>query len=88
MYAEKIYPLVLQFANRKIDFTIIEEGDVSKTEALKKNKNAYAACKLDFKIDGIKSLVLNTDNLAQKIEATNLIVQMAEDMKQSFAPLI
>jgi hypothetical protein len=44
---------------------------------LKKKKNSYAAYKLDLKIDGVKSLVLNTDHLAQKIEATNLIVQMA-----------
>lgn len=88
MYAEHIYPLVLKSANRKIEFTIIEEGDVSKAEALKKNKNSYAAYKLDMKVDGIKSLVLNTDHLAQKIEATNLIVQMAEDMKQSFGPFI
>jgi hypothetical protein len=55
---------------------------------LKKKKNNYAAYKLDLKIDGVKSLVLNTDHLAQKIEATNLIVQMAEDMKQAFAPFI
>lgn len=36
----------------------------------------------------MKSLVLNTDHLAQKIEATNLIVQMAEDMGSSFGTLI
>lgn len=30
-----------------------------------------------MKVDGVKSLVLNTDHLAQKIESTNLIVQMA-----------
>lgn len=51
---------------------------------MKSNKNNYAAMKLDCKIDGIKNLVLNTDHLAQKIEATNLLVQMAEDMGPSF----
>lgn len=55
---------------------------------MKKKKNSYAAYKLDLKIDGVKSLVLNTDHLAQKIEATNLIVQMAEDMGHAFAPFI
>jgi hypothetical protein len=88
MYAEHIYPLVINSANRKIEFTIISEGDVSKAEALKKTKSNYASYKLDLKVDGVKSLVLNTDHLAQKIEATNLIVQMAEDMKHNFATFI
>jgi hypothetical protein len=88
LYAQHIYPHVLQSANRKIEFTIIEEGDVAKAENLKKNKHSYAAYKLDLKVDGIKNLVLNTDNLAQKIEASNLIVQMAEDMHTAFAPFI
>lgn len=39
-------------------------------------------------MDGVKNLVLNTDHLAQKIEATNLMSQMAEDMRQNFAPFI
>lgn len=55
---------------------------------MKKTKSNYASYKLDLKVDGVKSLVLNTDHLAQKIEATNLIVQMAEDMKHNFAPFI
>lgn len=88
MYAEKIYPLVIQAANRKIELTIIEEGDTAKADKLNKNKHSYASYKLDLKVDGVKNLVLNTDHLAQKIEATNLIVQMSEDMKQAFAPLI
>lgn len=88
MYAEHIYQLVINSANRKIEFTIIDEADVSKADSLKKNKHNYAAYKFDMKVDGVKSLVLNTDHLAQKIEATNLIVQMAEDMKQAFGPYI
>ena len=88
MYAEHIYPLVIQAANRKIELTIIEEGDTSKAESLNKNKHSYASYKLDMKVDGVKNLVLNTDNLSQKIEASNLIVQMAEDMKFAFAPFI
>jgi hypothetical protein len=88
VYAELIYPHILQSATRKIELTIIEEGEHSKAEQLKKNKHNYAAYKVDLKVDGVKSLVLNTDNLAQKIEATNLIVQMSEDMKAAFVPYI
>lgn len=44
--------------------------------------------KLDFKIDGIKNIVMNTDTLTQKIEATNLLVQMAEDMGPSYGKYI
>lgn len=55
---------------------------------MKRHKHNYAEYKVDLKVDGVKNLVLNTDNLAQKIEATNLIVQMAEDMKMAFAPYI
>lgn len=40
--------------------------------------------KLDLKIDGVKNLVLNTDTLEQKIEASNLLSSMAEYMKGSF----
>ena len=88
MYAQHIYPLVIKAANRKIEFTILEEGDVTKAENMKQSKHNYAAYKLDLKIDGVKNLVLNTDHLAQKIEATNLMSQMAEDMKHNFAPFI
>ena len=44
----------------------------------------YAKVKLDLKIDGIKNIVLNTDTFSQKIEATNLISAMAENMGSSF----
>ena len=81
---------MIQAANRKVELTIIDEGDTSgkSTQNLKVNKHNYAAYKLDMKIDGIKNLVLNTDHLAQKIEATNLMVQMAEDMGPSYGKYI
>lgn len=44
----------------------------------------YAKLKLDLKIDGIKNIVLNTDTFSQKIEATNLLSCMAENMGASF----
>ena len=78
----------MEAAARKREFTIVEEGDTAKAESLKGKKHNYAAYKLDLKVDGIKNLVLNTDHLAQKIEATNLIVQMAEDMGPAFAQYI
>lgn len=87
-YAELIFPVLMMAADRKIEFTILEEGDVSKKESMKGSKHNYAAYKLDMKVDGVKNLVLNTDNLAQKIEASNLLVQMAEDMGQEFARFI
>lgn len=67
MYSDYIYEHVIQAANRKIELTIIQEGDVTKADNLKRNKHNYAAYKLDLKVDGVKSLVLNTDHLAQKI---------------------
>ncbi len=40
--------------------------------------------KLDLKIDGIKNIVLNTDTFEQKVEATNLLSAMAENMGENF----
>jgi hypothetical protein len=40
--------------------------------------------KLDLKIDGIKNIVLNTDTFEQKVEATNLLSAMAENMGMNF----
>lgn len=79
---------MIESANRKIELTIIEEGDTTKAETLKGSKSNYAAYKLNDKVDGVKNLILNTDHLAEKIEATNLMVQMAEDMGMSFGKYI
>lgn len=87
-YSEHIFPLIIEAANRKIELTILEEGDNSKAADLKGSKHNYAAYKLDMKVDGVKNLVLNTDHLAQKIESTNLLVQMAEDMGLAFSQFI
>lgn len=40
--------------------------------------------KLDLKIDGIKNIVLNTDTFEQKVEATNLLSAMSENMGMNF----
>jgi hypothetical protein len=44
----------------------------------------YVKVKLDLKIDGIKNIVLNTDTFEQKVEATNLLSAMAENMGGNF----
>lgn len=44
----------------------------------------YVKLKLDLKIDGIKNIVFNTDTFEQKIESTNLISAMAENMGPAY----
>ncbi len=44
----------------------------------------YVKLKLDLKIDGVKNIVLNTDTFSQKIEATNLLSAMSENMGASY----
>jgi len=44
----------------------------------------YVKLKLDLKIDGVKNIVFNTDTFEQKIEASNLICAMAENMGAGF----
>ena len=39
--------------------------------------NRIVKLKLDLKIEGVKNIVLNTDHLAQKIEASVLLSCMA-----------
>ena len=46
--------------------------------------NQFVKLKLDLKMDGVKNIVLNTDSLEQKLEATVLLACMAEDMGSEF----
>lgn len=50
--------------------------------------NRIVKLKLDLKIEGIKNIILNTDHLTQKIEASVLIVCMAEFMGSKFVPYV
>lgn len=50
--------------------------------------NRIVKLKLDLKIEGVKNIVLNTDHLAQKIEASVLLSCMAEFMGANFVPYI
>ena len=70
-------------ALRPVDVQIIDELDQEK-EGKKNLMHNYAKLKLDLKIDGIKNIVLNTDTFSQKIEATNLLASMSENMGAAF----
>ena len=84
-YAEAVLPRILEAAGRKVDFRVVNEGD---SEEPKNAKNQYVKMKLDFKIDGMKDLVLNTDSMEQKLEAANLLASISEDMGSAFQPFI
>jgi hypothetical protein len=47
--------------------------------------NRFVKMKIDLKIDGIKNIVLNTDSLEQKLEASNLLASMSEYMGANFS---
>lgn len=44
--------------------------------------------KLDLKLEGVKTLVLNTETFEQKVAATNLLSAMAENMGHNFIKYI
>jgi len=50
--------------------------------------NRIVKLKLDLKIEGIKNIILNTDHLAQKIEASVLLACMSEFMGVNFVPYV
>lgn len=50
--------------------------------------NRIVKLKLDLKIEGVKNIILNTDHLTQKIEASVLIVCMSEFMGSKFVPYV
>lgn len=66
VYSDFVMKKVLEAVNRKVDFKVIDETD-SQQPKKNPNMNKLVKMKLDFKIDGVKSLVLNTDHLEQKI---------------------
>lgn len=50
--------------------------------------NRIIKFKFDMKLEGVKNIILNTDHLTQKIEASFLIACMAEFMGVNFVPYI
>ena len=70
----------MEAALRPVDVQIVDELDKEKNNG-KNLMHKYVKLKLDLKIDGVKNIVLNTDTFEQKIEGTNLIVAMAENVR-------
>ena len=83
VYSDFVFEKAYEAAMRPVDVQIIDELDKEK-EGKKGLMHNYAKLKLDLKIDGIKNIVLNTDTFSQKIEGTNLLSAMSENMGQSF----
>lgn len=65
VYSDFVFPQAIAAANRKIEFTVIDETETK--EIKNPNKNNLVKMKIDLKIDGIKNIVMNTDTLTQKI---------------------
>ena len=83
IYSDFVFERAMDAALRPVDVQIIDE--LGKEKEGKKNlMHNYAKVKLDLKIDGIKNIVLNTDTFSQKIEGTNLLSAMAENMGPHF----
>ncbi len=72
---------------RKVFSQILSEYETPKEEE-NKSMNRIVKVKLDLKIEGIKNIILNTDHLAQKIEASVLLACMAEFMGVNFVPYV
>jgi hypothetical protein len=65
IYSDYIFQLALQAASHKIDVQVVDESDFKKDNGNPMHK--YVKVKLDLKIDGVKSVVLNTDTFEQKV---------------------
>ena len=65
VYSDFVFPQAIAAANRKIEFTVIDETETK--EIKNPNKNNLVKMKIDLKIDGVKNIVMNTDTLTQKI---------------------
>ena len=87
MYADFIFERALEAAMRPVDMQIVDELDKEKTSG-KNLMHKYVKLKLDLKLDGVKNIVFNTDTFEQKIEATNLLSAMAENMGPAYLKFI
>jgi len=72
---------------RPVDMEIIGQLDQEKGIP-KKPTHRYLKQKLNLKIDAFKKNVFNTDTFVQKLESTNLICDMAENMGPSYLKYI
>lgn len=70
----------------KVDYKMVDETE---TIPEGRQQSKFVKLKVDLKLNGgIKNLILNTDTLERKIEASNLLVAMAENMGASFGPFV
>lgn len=82
-YSDFVFKMAADSVNKKVEFQVIDETEIEKPSK-NPNMNRFVKMKIDLKIDGIKNIVLNTDSLEQKIEASNLLSAMAEYMGPGF----
>ncbi len=87
MYSDFIFERAFEAAMRPVDMQIVDELDKEKTTG-KNPMHKYVKLKLDLKLDGVKNIVFNTDTFEQKIESTNLISAMAENMGPAYLKYI
>lgn len=86
MYAGRIIDRVVHGIMAKVDYKMVDETE---TVPEGRQQSKFIKLKVDLKLNGgVKNLILNTDTLERKIEATNLLVSMAENMGVAFAPFV
>lgn len=83
VYSDFIFERTMEAAMRPIDVQIVDELEKEKGSKKGLHHN-FAKLKVNLKIDGTKHIVLNTDTLEQKIEATNLLSAMSENMGAAY----
>jgi hypothetical protein len=86
IYAGRIIDRVIHGIMAKVDYKMVDETE---TVPEGKSSSKFIKLKVDLKLNGgIKNLILNTDTLERKIEATNLLVSMAQNMGTNFGPFV
>jgi hypothetical protein len=87
IYSDQVFHFCYLAGARKVFSQILNEYETPKEEE-NKCMNRIVKLKLDMKIEGVKNIILNTDHLAQKIEASVLLACMAEFMGANFVPYV
>lgn len=86
VYANRIIDRMVHGIMAKVDYKMVDETE---TVPEGRQQSKYIKLKVDMKLNGgIKNLILNTDTLERKIEGTNLLVALAENMGANFAPFV
>ena len=86
VYASRIIDRVIHGITAKVDYKMVDETE---TIPEGRQQSKFIKLKVDLKLNGgVKNLILNTDTLERKIEGTNLLVALAENMGPSFGPFV